>query len=88
MPFYDINFNRVLVTVTRPDEVERVHAVLRDRLNTVHVPTPDEDGRMSIGIDQATAQESAEVIRTIVAREFSDSEAWIAVEARVGADQR
>jgi hypothetical protein len=43
---------------------------------------------MSIGIDQATAQESAEVIRTIVAREFSDSEAWIAVEARVGADQR
>jgi hypothetical protein len=88
MPFYDSNFNRVHVTVTRPDEVQRIYAVLKDRLNSVFVPEPDQDGHTSIGISQAAAQEAADnSVRPMLSREFPGSEEWIEVEARVGPGQ-
>jgi hypothetical protein len=51
MPLYDTNFNRVLVSVDRPSEAGRVHAYLKDWLNSVVVNEPDEQGRIDIAID-------------------------------------
>ncbi len=80
IPFYDTTFNRVLVTVTRPDECSRVYELLKDRLTTLFVPQPDEQGRIDIGIDQERSDVAAEGIRTVLDREWPDSADWILVE--------
>jgi hypothetical protein len=69
MPFYDTKFNRVLVTVRRPVERSRVYELLKDRLTTLSVPEPDEQGRIDIGIDQEHNDVAAEGIRTVLDRE-------------------
>lgn len=80
MPFYDTNFNRVLVTVARPDERTHVYELLKDRLTTQSVPEPDEQGRIDIGIDQERSDVAAEGIRVVLDREWPDSADWISVK--------
>lgn len=81
MPFYASNFNRVLVTITRPEQRSRVHAHLKSSLTSVFVPEPDEQGRMDIGIDQERNDVAAGGIREVLDREWPDSTEWIQVEA-------
>ena len=80
MPMYDPNFNRVLVTVKRADDAPAVHAFLADRLARPQLPEPDDQGRMDIGINQATNVEAADAIRKFLDSEWSDSADWIDVE--------
>jgi hypothetical protein len=80
MPFYDTNFNRVLVSVSRPGEAARVYAYLRDWLNSVVVSEPDEHGRIDIAIDQQPNDAAAVGIREVLDREWQDRAEWIRVE--------
>jgi hypothetical protein len=57
-----------------------VYAILKDRLTTLSVPEPDEQGRIDIGIDQERSDVAAEGIRIVLDRERSDSVDWILVE--------
>jgi hypothetical protein len=57
-----------------------VYELLKDRLTTLFVPEPDEQGRIDIGIDQERSDVAAEGIRTVLDREWPDSADWIMVE--------
>jgi hypothetical protein len=84
VPFYDSKFNRVLVTIERPDERSRVYAYLKDSLLGVHVPEPDEEGRIDIGLDQNRNQNAAVGIRKVLDREWPESAGWISIEPTSG----
>jgi hypothetical protein len=81
MPFYDSNFNRVLVTIERPEQRSRVYAQLKSALIGVSVPAPDSEGRIDIGLDQDRNSDAALAIRKALDREWPDSADWIRVEA-------
>lgn len=84
MPFYDSNFNRVLVTIRRPEQWSRVYAQLKSALIGVSVPAPDAEGRIDIGFDQEQNGDAAVAIREVLDREWPDSADWIRVEPTSG----
>ena len=84
MPSYDSNFNRVRVTITRPEQTFRVYAHLKNFLLGVHVPEPDDQGRIDIGFDQERNEDAAAGIRKVLDREWPQSADWIQVEPMGG----
>ena len=79
MAFYDSNFNRVLITVTRAEQSTAVYTHLKGSLLGVTVPEPDAQGRIDLGFDQERNEDAAAGIRTVLDREWPDSGDWIEV---------
>ena len=84
MPFYDSNFNRVLVTIKRSDQRSKVYAHLKNCLVGVSVPKPDDQGRIDISFDQERNDQAAVGIRELLDQEWPDSADWIHVEPTSG----
>lgn len=79
MAFYDRTFNRVLVTIQRPEQGPDVYAHLKNALAGESVPKPDAQGRIDLGFDQERNEDAALGIRKALDQKWPDSADWIQV---------
>jgi hypothetical protein len=79
----DGNLNWVKVTVSRPDELERVHAAVANRLVRPKLRPPVSDREIVISFDDFKATEASEIVAGLLEEEFGSVD-WIQVEVGHG----
>jgi hypothetical protein len=79
----DGNLNWVRVTVSRPDQLERVHAAIASRLLRPKLRPPVSDREIVVSFDDLNASEASEIVARSLKEEFGSVD-WIEVEVGHG----